>query len=1068
MKKYLIFLILILMLSTVFSLTFIGTYSNDPDKIYGVNDNIINITSRWSDAEYVIANFSNVDKPSAFMRNITEDNFSIYPTIATLPNGTLFLVYNKYNVTGCTSGCSQNLVYKTSVDGGQIWSSELLITNNYNGSFLEELAEPDIKVASNGDIHIAFHGYIQGQQQFIYHVTNANGVWVTRRVSGIGRDNVYPRLAITSDNKVHVVWIGDKDGSVFGGDQSIFYSKFDGSTWSPRINLYNDATDDPGWQNPKIISDNLNLHIAFFADDGTTEHMKHIMYDNSKTEWGNYDGGSWNINSSENVGTSNSDHANSPALGISHNATSREFWVVWQDIGSGDSGNDSEIYGNELDLNNNKGFDNIKNKLSNDIVLDNNIKTVGSTVMTSDGIGDLHLFYRDSIGYDLHYMYYNGNSWGIPEDVVDSGSLYAVWPEVSLDKNHNPILTFVKTNWSNLDVKFFKKDLKRALATKESTTKYKILYGITSSPSDGNYIIPITASGSKLTNSSFTITIDNTEPNITIQNQNPLIIFEYTNVNLSTKITDVNNLSQVLILGNWEGFWKYYNVSGNINHTNFSYMIDSSYLQSRENVSWRFFAKDKANNFKNGTLKSFVVKNRTQILLDPGIPDGKNDYYITLPLIILKFDPTANSTYYRWDALELLKYTGPFYFNWSNTFGGIEVIHFFSEFSGSSVNETSQNKTIKVDITKPEIQNINPPNNSVITTNLINISALLDDIYESNSGINESSVILKINNQRVNATILNISKQKTIISHISSLFNGTHNISLYVEDNAGLSNYLNWTFSVNTSIFLNVTVYSPTNKIYNDTRLLINISLSKEANEIQYKTDEKFKRLCKDCQNYTKKKTFNEGNNTITIRVIDEFNNYNERTINSFIDSKEPKIKKVDPKKGFSNGTFLIKYKEENLKQITLFYNNTIITKTDCPSSNKSDKEQECLFPINLSSYENQEVSYYFQIEDIAGNKDASKNYTITSDTKPSLITINEPLNKTYNKYVIFNITLDSEADLRYIENNKKRILCNKCSEYGFTKQKKKRFSNGLHNLTIISIDKAGNSNTKNIQFEVI
>jgi len=224
-----------------------------------------------------------------------------------------------------TEGGSQNLIYRMSSDFGQTWTGKTVLVSG-----LAEASQPDIEMAPNGDIHIVFVGCLPDQQQRISHIwydfaANNYGYenatdpanWEARvLVDDTGRDNVYPQIAIDSLNTVHCVWIGDSDGVESGGAQDIFYSKFDGSSWSPRISLYANATTTPGWPNPQIIADCYDsLHVVFL--DSNEHKMKYLTYyvplefipkngsevEPEEPEWGSYHGGSWSPGVADNVGS---------------------------------------------------------------------------------------------------------------------------------------------------------------------------------------------------------------------------------------------------------------------------------------------------------------------------------------------------------------------------------------------------------------------------------------------------------------------------------------------------------------------------------------------------------------------------------------------------------------------------------------------------------------------------------------------------------------------------------------------------------------------------------------------
>jgi hypothetical protein len=79
----------------------------------------------------------------------------------------------------------------------------------------------------------------------------------------------------------------------------------------------------------------------------------------------------------------------------------------------------------------------------------------------------------------------------------------------------------------------------------------------------------------------------------------------------------------------------------------------------------------------------------------------------------------------------------------------------------------------------------------------------------------------------------------------------------------------------------------------------------------------------------------------------------------------------------------------------------------------------------------------------------------------------------TYNsRRIPFNLSVSEDVTLKYIDNSvansRWRRLCNNCDGYGNEKRKRTRsFKKGVHKILVMAIDKAGNSDVKNIVFEV-
>ena len=190
-----------------------------------------------------------------------------------------------------------------------------------------------------------------------------------------------------------------------------------------------------------------------------------------------------------------------------------------------------------------------------------------------------------------------------------------------------------------------------------------------------------------------------------------------------------------------------------------------------------------------------------------------------------------------------------------------------------------------------------------------------------------------------------------------------------------------------------------------------------------------------------------------------------------FIDSKSPKIISKEPKsKAIVNGSsFSVKYEEDNLKSITLYYSNKSITRTDC----ESGKNKICMFNIpasELENYDGEYIDYKFELNDVI-NTESSKNTKVKIDITPPSIDITSPVDsETYNYKTKVPIILSVSEDslVQYYDNSEFKpswkTICSKCHKYSSTKT----FTRGSHDISIRAIDSAGNSQTEEISFEVV
>ncbi len=264
---------------------------------------------------------------------------------------------------------------------------------------------------------------------------------------------------------------------------------------------------------------------------------------------------------------------------------------------------------------------------------------------------------------------------------------------------------------------------------------------------------------------------------------------------------------------------------------------------------------------------------------------------------------------------------------------------------------------------------------------------------------------------------------------------------------------------------LELTIYSPNIDIYNTTKIQFNITLGNDSfSELFYidwnEIKPKWNTLCKNCNEYgfNKKriKSFKEGQHNLTIKVI-KGNKTLTENISFFIDSKKPKIIKTEPKQNsFSNGSgFLVNYDEDNVNSVNLNFGNGLSFGKSCPSG----KDQECLFDVDLSDFDGQEINYWFEITDIAGNKGESKETKVKVDTMSPIINSFNYNITGKNVLFTFNISEKNFDEINYVDLNdtkqKENVLCSSLKN-GICKVKKS-FKTGEHGLKIRILDKAGN-----------
>ena len=562
------------------------------------------------------------------------------------------------------------------------------------------------------------------------------------------------------------------------------------------------------------------------------------------------------------------------------------------------------------------------------------------------------------------------------------------------------------------------------------------------------------------------------------QNISSECILENESVILNAEISGYC-LSEVIFSVLKNSLWT--NYSSNF-HIGNNYSLELENLNSSD-YTWKVYVKDCLNNVNESIVKEFYVYPNTILSVNPPSPNGENGWYLTNPLFSL-INPNASLIYYRWDSQEILVWSTPFGFehapNNQNITGGIIDLNYWGQLLCGR-NESMQSKIIKSDLIAPEIKSLFPANNSYVYDLKPKISALLKDKINADSGINISSLILKLDGEiKTNPTIINKSDLDYGIEYTPSLnlSYGIHNVSVYIEDYSGRSSEVVWEFKVNEIEKFNLSVSSPEDKIYGSTRIQFNITTDKKVSLIEYidwNSGRKI-RLCTNCDNYgyyfNRIKPFRDGEHNITIRATNEFGFSREENISFFIDSKAPKIYSTFPKMNkFTGGSdFYVKFIEENVKQVTLAINNThFYNVSDC---SVTGKYHECYADINLSEFEGKEIMYFFNVSDYLRSTN-SRSVKIKVDTLAPEMEIISPVDSgNYTKKVNFEIKINETnlASVSYVYNysGKERevLLCAKLNSDNIC-HKTKSFAPGEYQITVKAEDKTGKVIGKSVEFSV-
>lgn len=281
-----------------------------------------------------------------------------------------------------------------------------------------------------------------------------------------------------------------------------------------------------------------------------------------------------------------------------------------------------------------------------------------------------------------------------------------------------------------------------------------------------------------------------------------------------------------------------------------------------------------------------------------------------------------------------------------------------------------------------------------------------------------------------------------------------------------------------------LTITSPSEgQLFSSRKALVEFSVNELADV--YYTDVidgrgRWSRLCSDCVVYSKNISFDEGQNIIQLKAVDDAGNEAlSNNISFFIDSKKPKIKKTLPKKGFANGEFWVNFQEENPESLILYYgingsNSMNVDLSSCIPSGTSNDKQSCTANVDLSSYDGQEISYWFTLMDIVGNSVSSKPINLEVDmTAPQVLNPGDFFHyENGTKYVYFHLNITEEnfdeVIYSYLDDMgrlKEKLLCSRLKE-GMC-EKRVSFKEGEYHLTVSAWDEAGNSAALPADFNV-
>ncbi|MHA1426061.1 MAG: hypothetical protein ACTSQI_08720 [Candidatus Helarchaeota archaeon] len=293
-------------------------------------------TGLWNTASILI---SNISDRYATDSAVTVDGF-----------GNIHVVWDDgtSSILGVTEG-NQDIFYRYLNKSTGIWAGHNDIYDVLTPSpdHYYDCITPSIAADSDGNVHVVWadNNDIYGDGGFwdiFYRCWNSTwGTW--GNVTVISNDSVsgnsyYPRIAVDSNNNLHVAWYDNTNYSSAGLDADIFYKFFNATSglWSATEVVSTEST--LFSLRPSIAVDGMGNAYLVWDDD---TNLDGDSYEDIFYKWRNITTGSWS--SVYVVSTGSTSYSYRPDIGIDMGGN---LYVVWEDHTSGyyGSGSDDDIF----------------------------------------------------------------------------------------------------------------------------------------------------------------------------------------------------------------------------------------------------------------------------------------------------------------------------------------------------------------------------------------------------------------------------------------------------------------------------------------------------------------------------------------------------------------------------------------------------------------------------------------------------------------------------------------------------------------------------------------------------
>src|SRR3989344_2883030 len=234
----------------------------------------------------------------------------------------------------------------------------------------------------------------------------------------------------------------------------------------------------------------------------------------------------------------------------------------------------------------------------------------------------------------------------------------------------------------------------------------------------------------------------------------------------------------------------------------------------------------------------------------------------------------------------------------------------------------------------------------------------------------------------------------------------------------------------------------------------------------------KQKKLCSKLINRQceKKVSFKDGDHSLRIIVSDQAGHLTEQNVDIVTDSKIPKIKEINPSRGFVSGFFEVEFDETNPEQALFRYGNLVSGFFDYEIGIENEcilnRNYVCSFDVNVGEYNDEEIEARLIVLDKVGNIGEDGKSGLKVDIlPPEILSLDYTVNGGRTE-VIIGVDENNLEEITYRNNGDsnpiEKSFCSKLTN-GMCK-KKLRLNEGTNPIDFMIFDEAGNAVAESLE----